>query len=712
MIPKLGKRFSNIIVIILCVFLFLLFLYLTGLIAQLVRNYNIYIQEGAFISGKKIALPSPRIFICLQSVFTPTGGIVALIELAVIALLTLYFRFKHSSNNQDSRGFSLSSKGTYGTAGWMSDQELLHTLQLSSVSHTDGIILGVHHSGKIISIPMPKDTVENRNILVIGAAGTWKSSSIIRPALFTAILRRESVVVTDPKGELYRDTSSLFQSNGYKVRVLNLISPAHSDGWNPMAETDTSSLMATILTNIIIENTSSPTGKSDPYWVNGESGLLKALILYVKLNSALKPEQKTLPTVYELLSQKPSSEIIAMFDALPKDHPAKEPFNVFKKGSDNVRSSWETGVLNRLQIMQDKTIADVLRHSDIDLTAPASERCAYFVILDTQDSSMEVISSMFFSLLFKRLSDFAVQQPSGSCPVKVNLILDEFLNIGKIGGTNAQGESNFLNTLSTVRGYGIRTTMVIQDLGRLQARYPSTQSNSITGNCAFQLMLGCNDDITAEYFSKLSGEITTSVISTSETRRTYTPLQIIPAYQHREGEGRRRLLTPDEVRRLKRSELLIYVEHCNMLKAEKFSYWDHPMYRQIEGKQTLMSEYIPEWKQRELEGCQDNTTHPLQASESSPIPPAQPASQAKQDAPANSPAPDLSPRAYGGFSAQDADPGRFFGNPERDQRTKSTKRTKKSKPSQPSTLYEQISMEEIQSHDQEEPCEIDDPFNL
>lgn len=200
MIPKLGKRFSNIIVIILCVFLFLLFLYLTGLIAQLVRNYNIYIQEGAFISGKKIALPSPHIFICLQSVFTPTGGIVALIELAVIALLTLYFRFKHSSNNQDSRGFSLSSKGTYGTAGWMSDQELLHTLQLSSVSHTDGIILGVHHSGKIISIPMPKDTVENRNILVIGAAGTWKSSSIIRPALFTAILRRESVVVTDPKG--------------------------------------------------------------------------------------------------------------------------------------------------------------------------------------------------------------------------------------------------------------------------------------------------------------------------------------------------------------------------------------------------------------------------------------------------------------------------------------------------------------------------------
>lgn len=663
MIPNLGKRLSNILLILLSVFLFLLFLYLTGLITQFVRNYNAYMREGGFISSSRIATPSLKLVDCYRAVFTPTGIIVALIELASIALLIVYHRFKHRSSAFDSRGFSLSKKGTYGTAGWMSDEELLHTLNLTSVSNTDGIILGVHQSGKIISIPMPHDTVENRNMLVIGAAGTWKSSSIIRPALFTAILRNESVVVTDPKGELYRDTSSLFCTHGYKVRVLNLISPAHSDGWNPMAETDDSSLMATILTNIIIENTSSPTGKADPYWVNGESGLLKALILYVKLNPALRPEQKTLPTVYELLSQKLSSEIIAMFDALPKDHPAKEPFNVFKKGSDNVRSSWETGVLNRLQILQDKTIADVLRHSDIDLTAPASERCAYFVILDTQDSSMEVISSMFFSLLFKRLSDYAVQQPTGCCPVKVNLILDEFLNIGKIGGTNAQGESNFLNTLSTVRGYGIRTTMVIQDLGRLQARYPSTQSNSITGNCAFQLMLGCNDDITAEYFSKLSGEITTSVTSTSETRRTYAPFQIIPAYQRREGEGRRRLLTPDEVRRLDRSELLIYVEHCNMLKAKKFSYMDHPMYHQTEGIHTLMSKYIPMW-QRQLH------------SSSTPQPPCTP----------------------------------YSGSLELDQNSGSPPRRPRRRSQEERSLYDLTRMKHQTQHHPEMPSEIENPF--
>ena len=95
------------------------------------------------------------------------------------------------------------------------------------------------------------------------------------------------------------------------------------------------------------------------------------------------------------------------------------------------------------------------------------------------------------------------------------------------------------------------------------------------------MMLGCTDEVKAEYISARSGDMSVQVNSTMTVRQTNAVAQVIPQYRHTEGQGRRRLLTPDEVLRLPNEEMLCVIRGCNLLKLEKLDFTKHPMSRQI-----------------------------------------------------------------------------------------------------------------------------------
>lgn len=135
----------------------------------------------------------------------------------------------------------------------MSDKEMRAILEISSPGHAKGIILGKTEKGAVICLP--EDTRLNKHIAVFGASGTMKSRGIIRPALFQSIRRGESVVISDPKSEMYADTAELFRKHGYLVRVYNLLQPELGDSWNCMFDLGGDTLMAQVLTDVIIANT-------------------------------------------------------------------------------------------------------------------------------------------------------------------------------------------------------------------------------------------------------------------------------------------------------------------------------------------------------------------------------------------------------------------------------------------------------------------------
>lgn len=580
----LNKR--RVAVIVSIVLMVTALLYLGGVLGQLFTNYEVWLEMDGIAGQVQMQPVNWNPITCFLAAFSLNGLKSMGLVTVVVGGLIIYFKLqgRFGGKDFDPRGFKTSSTGAYGTAGWMSEKEMQSVLETSPIDKAKGTILG-EHRGKAVC--MPEDTRLNRHIAVFGASGTMKSRAVIRNALFQAIQRGESVVITDPKAELYNDTSELYRKHGYEVKVFNLVNPAHGDSWNCMADLGGDTLMAQVLTNVIIGNTSS--GETDHFWDNGEANLLKALILYIDQDSTLGAESKNLATVYQTLTQNSERQLTAMFSKLPLSHPARAPFNLFSQSSDAVRSGIVLGLGTRLQVLQNESVRNIITRSDINLTAPGQRKCAYYIILSDQDATMAFLSSLFFSFLFIRLTWFADSQPGGKCVVPVNLILDEFNNIGRIGG--AADGSDFARSLSVIRSRDIRVMLAVQSLGQLQNRYPNNLWSEIIGNADIQLMLGCTDDMTAQYFSSRSGDMSIRVDSTSTTRQTMAVAQFIPQYRQTEGQGRRKLLTPDEVLRLPNEELLCIIRGCNVLRLKKLDYTRHPMASELE--RTSILDYRP-----------------------------------------------------------------------------------------------------------------------
>ena len=580
------KNKKPIIISIIVVVGVLAFFYLCGILAQVFGNYADWKEAGGFTGDTMVKPIDWNPLTCVAAACT-LNGLKVIIGLAIIGgiifgIYKLYDRF--DGKDRDERGFTKNKTGTYGTASMMSEREMKEVLELHTPEDAEGIILG-EHKGKVVC--MPKDTDLNRNIAIVGSSGTMKSRAIIRNALLQALKQGESIVVTDPKGEMYSDTAALYRQNGYEVKVFNLVAPEHSDSWNCMARLKENGKLAQVLTSVIIGNTSS--GQGDHFWDNVESNFLKALILYVDEKYKDEPQKCNLPFVYDLLGES-HEELNARFMDLNPKSKALKPYNIYKKSGETVKTGVTAGLGGRLQILQNDEVRDITTSDEIDLTLPGKKKCAYFVILSDQDKSMAFLSSLFFSFFFIELVRYADSQSDRRCVVPVNFILDEFNNIGKIGG--AEDGSDFAKTLSTCRSRGIRVMLAVQSISQLQNRYPDKLWGEILGNCDIHLMLGCTDEDTAKFFSNRCGEMTVDVNTTMTMRRTLAIAQMIPQYRSQEGIGRRKVMTPDEILRLPQKEMLCIIRGYNALKLNKWDYTKHPLASQI--VPSSIGDYTPE----------------------------------------------------------------------------------------------------------------------
>lgn len=598
---KIKENKKAIIVVSLIILSLIMLLYLSGLIAQATTNYSAWVRAGGILGKAIMTLPSLNPLICIKFAFTLKGLYSLLVILGVSASIYGVYKLydKFDGKKKDPRGFTANDSGAYGTASFMTDKEMKQMLELTTPEKAEGVILGEYKSKTVC---MPKNTRLNKHIAICGASGTMKSRAVIRNALFQYMKNGESMVIADAKSELYTDTAEMFRENGYEVKVFNLVSPAHSDSWNCMSDLGGDTLLAQVLTNVIIGNTSS--GKGDHFWDNGEGNLLKALILYVDRDPTRSPEEKNLPAVYRLLTQNSESQLTAMFSRLPSDHPARAPFNLFSQSSDTVKSGIILGLGTRLQVMQNRAVQNITTRSDIDLTAPGKIKCAYYLILSDQDTTMSFLSSLFFSFLMIKLTRYADARSAHKCDVPVNFILDEFNNIGKLGG--AEDGSDFTRFLSVCRSRDIRVMLAVQSLGQLQNRYPNNLWAEIIGNMDIQLMLGCTDEVSAKYFSERSGEMSIEVVSTMTNRRTLALAQMVPQYRHTQGLGKRKLLTPDEVLRLPNEKLLCVVRGCNIAMLDKLDYTKHPYSALI--RKSSVYDYLPITAQETLADEKEEAT--------------------------------------------------------------------------------------------------------
>ena len=563
--------------------------YAGGYISQFIINYKVWTAAGGTPgNGTAPRFPSGSPSACFRALavfpYSLYGIFLCVGIFALLIFLVMRMGYGNRGTYDRDRNFTYSDKGTYGTSGFMTDAEMRQVLELvPDISKSRGVILGKLH-GKAVCLP--EKTRMNRNVAVFGASGSMKSRAYARNVVFQCVKRGESLIITDPKSELYADLCLYLKDNGYTVKVFNLISPENSDSWNCLAEIEGQELMAQLFCDVIIKNTGSL--KADHFWDNSEMNLLKALVLYV--DQGFPPEGRNIGQVYRLLTMSSEKELNNLFDLLPVTHPAKAPYNIFKQASDTVRSGVIIGLGTRLQVFQNRMIRQITSHNEISLTQPGREKCAYFCITSDQDSAFDFLSSLFMSFVFIKLVRYADKYgEDGMLPVPVHILADELAN----GGCTI---ADLTKKISTIRSRRLSISCIFQNLPQMQNRYPLNQWQEIIGNCDTQLFLGCTDEMTAEFISNRTGEVSVAVSSQAKQLNTWRVSDYTPEYRETHSVGKRKLLTPDEVLRLPLDQALIILRGQKVLKVEKYDYTLHPESSRLTPCRAI--EHTPAWRQK------------------------------------------------------------------------------------------------------------------
>ena len=530
--------------------------------------------------------PARSIYYGIASADGRRWSIVALILFGGVAAMIVWQG--NGKGNHDERNFEISDQGTYGTSGFMKKEERDRVLRSDrTADKVDGVIFGKDlQEGSIISLPV--DSRLNRNFAVCGSQGSMKSRAFARVMALQCVRRGESIYVTDPKSELYEDLAAYLRDQGYIVKQLNLIQLEHSDAWDCLAEIDDGSLID-VFCDVVIRNT---TDKFDHFYDNTEMDLLKALCLYVYTD--YPPEKRTFPEAYKLLINKTVEMLDSIFERLPTDHPARGPYQLFAK-AEKVKGNAVLGLGTRLQIIQNKLVQQIISHKDFDLALPGKQKCAYFCITSDQDSTFDMLATLFTSFLSIKLVRFADQTKERRLPIPMNFILDEFPNIGVV--------PDFKKKLATARSRGIGMAILFQNIPQMQNRYPDNQWEEILGGCDFSIFLGCNDMTTAKYYSERTGGITVSVSSIRKNYNTIRATNYVPEYTESSSVGKRELLMPDEVLRYPLDQGLLIIRGQKVFRFGKMDYTLHPdagklVMEKVEG-------HIPLWYRQWQEEQQD-----------------------------------------------------------------------------------------------------------
>ena len=397
-------------------------------------------------------------------------------------------------------------------------------------------------------------------------SGSGKSASYSIPNAYQCL---GSYVFTDPKGELYDETAGYLRSKGYEIKVLNLVRPQYSDGYNPLMHIN-SEIDVDVIANTIVKGQKTDSGGSDPFWDDSAEVLLKALIYY--LLAKRPPEEQNLASCAELVraanSNGGSNLLTELISELPYDHPARMNYKSIEIAPEKTYSSILSTLQSKLGKFDSKEIAELTSTDTIDFEQIGNRKTAVYVISSDTHTAYDFLLTIFFSQMIQQLYDYA-DKNGGQLKEQTFFILDEFANIGKI--------PDFDKKISTSRSRKISFSVILQNVDQLEAVYEKSYE-TIMGNCDTHVFLGSNSFKTVEYFSKQLGEKTIDRESTSINR---DKTRHKTGYSDSEQIMARALMTPDELRRLDNDQCIIFVKGLKPIKANKFYYFKHPMAREM-----------------------------------------------------------------------------------------------------------------------------------
>ena len=447
--------------------------------------------------------------------------------LFIVCLVGIFLAVKsYIFDHEKGFGLSVGSKKEKGYSRWATDAEFKKGLEVVNIKDQT-----IPAAGIALYSKKGKMWVDNGedHWLVMGATGSGKTVIVAKPMIKLLAKHNESMILTDPKGELYEETAALLKDEGYNIITLNFRDPQHGNAWNPMSlpyqlykdgNTDKAiELLDDLALNILYEEKSS----GDPFWEKTAADYFTGLAL--GLFEDATPEQVNLNSI-NLMSSLGEERFGG-----PNNNYIKEYFNgkdpskpAYINASGTVFTADETkqGIIatfkQKIKLFSSReNLSEMLSYSDFDMRDIGKKKTAVFLIVQDEKKTLHPLATIFIKQCYETLIDVA-QESGGKLPFRTNFILDEFANMPPL--------KDVTTMVTAARSRLIRFTFIIQNFAQLTQVYGKENGDTIRGNC--NLLYLISSEIAAlEEISKMCGEVK----SKEKDKTASTPLVTVSDLQ-------------------------------------------------------------------------------------------------------------------------------------------------------------------------------------
>lgn len=408
----------------------------------------------------------------------------------------------------------------------------------------------------------PFTSTLNQQYLVFGPPGINKTTGFVLPNIFHHVQQGNSLVVTDPKSELYKLTSTFAREAGYNVIVLDYLFFTYGHRFNLLQYIETEADMAEFA-SMYLDATQNEGEKKD-FWYGKAKELFTALIGFAKVAYG---SQASLPHVYEHIADCMDPEYI---HGLFKQYNVQgAPYTLLRgvlsaARSENTMAGILATLTEKLQLFTLTNVKNQCSASDFDLATVADKPTIVYVWMSDSQAAYAPLLAAFWTVLFNALYERA-RKSKDRLPIPLIPIIEEMGNIGKIGG--------LLTKLTTMRSRRIYPMMIWHNLPQFKLVYGDKQAEAILGACDTKVLLGCGELETAKYFSELLGSTTIQTVSTKGNDNLMIQLNS----ETQQYTGRKLMMEAELLNKIDVDDVLVFQRGRNpcMLKKVKYQHWKY-----------------------------------------------------------------------------------------------------------------------------------------
>ena len=344
--------------------------------------------------------------------------------------------------------------------------------------------------------------------LVIGATGSGKTQTVVLPMVHSLAKAKESMIITDPKGEIYEKTSNMLRARGYQILLLNFRDPQNGNAWNPMTlpyqmyksgnQDKAIELLDDLALNILYDESNK---NADPFWEKTSADYFSGVAL--GLFEDAKEEEININSIS--LATTVGEEKFGGSTYIKEYFAGKDPASAAAiNASSTIMAPSETkGSI--LSVFKQKVklfasrenLSEMLSHSDIDLESIGEKPTAVFIVIQDEKKTYHSLVTILLKQIYETLIRVA-QKHGGQLPIRTNFVLDEFANMPPL--------KDVTTMITAARSRKIRFTMIIQNFAQLDDVYGKEEAETIKGNCGNIVYLITTELKALEEISKMCGE--------------------------------------------------------------------------------------------------------------------------------------------------------------------------------------------------------------